>query len=130
MNVAHEAACTVAALIHLAAVGVEDAVIEVRSGCVRRLYYQQLVEPDTEVAMRQLADGCRLKTQRLAGGIDDHEVVARALHFCELESHVALGEWRDAPGIQGIELLRRYTRLDDDRLVTWQSTPLLACFVV
>ncbi len=91
MHVAHEAARAVAALADFAAVGVEDPVVKVGIRMPRRLDYQHLVEADPGMAVGQPADGRRSRDHRRAGGVDDDEVVARAVHLGETDSHEASG---------------------------------------
>jgi hypothetical protein len=83
----HEAARAVAALLDLAAVGVEDAVAEVRVRAARALDHQDLVAADAEVAIGDFADLLSGKRKRLIRAIDDDEVVPRPLHLGEGELH-------------------------------------------
>ncbi len=50
-----EAAHAVAALLHLAAIGVEDAVVDVRAGSTCRFEHQRLVEADAGMTGGQRA---------------------------------------------------------------------------
>ena len=54
MHELDEAACAIAALLHLAAVGVEDAVAKIRAGRLRALDDQDLVAAHAAVAVRDL----------------------------------------------------------------------------
>src|SRR6185503_8544183 len=80
----HEAARAVAALLDLPAVGIEDAVAKVRAAGVGRFDHQDLVAADAEVAVGDLPQLGSVEPERLAGAIENHEIVPRALH---------LGEW-------------------------------------
>ena len=77
----------VAAHLHLTAVSVEDAVVEVLVRIIRGLHHEQLVEADAEVPVREAPDELRVEEDLLGYGVDDHEVVAEAVHFGELKSH-------------------------------------------
>ena len=87
---AHEAACAVAALFDLAAVGVEDAVAEIDVGAGRRLDHQQLITADAAVAVGDRLDARGGEIDRRARGVDDDEVVAQAVHLGEAQFHLAV----------------------------------------
>ncbi|PRD25208.1 UNVERIFIED_CONTAM: ammonium transporter [Trichonephila clavipes] len=78
---AGEAARTVAALLHLGAVGVEDAVAEIDVRMARRLDDQQLVETDAGVAIAPLLGMLGLHVGVLADQVEDHEVIAQTVHL-------------------------------------------------
>ncbi|MNO46854.1 hypothetical protein D3C76_371460 [compost metagenome] len=92
---AGEAARTVAALLHLGAVGVEDAVAEIEVGVARRLDDQQLVEADAGVAVAPHLYVARLDMGVLADQVEDHEVIAQAMHLGEAQQHrlASLSQW-------------------------------------
>ena len=92
MHEAHEAARAVAALFDLAAVGVEDAVAEIDVGARGGLDHQQLVAADAEVAVGDRLHARRAQVDRRAGGVDDDEVVAEAVHLGEAQFHRFLPE--------------------------------------
>ena len=79
----------VAALLHLAAVGVEDAVVNMSAGAARRLQNHGLVETDALVAVGELAPLRRGRQAAVARCFEDDDVIARAMHFGELELHGA-----------------------------------------
>ncbi len=81
---AGEAARAVAALRHFAAVGIEDTIVEIEIGIVRRLDDQQLIETDPQMAIRQPANQLRREKDVLRHGIHNHEIVAESVHFGEL----------------------------------------------
>jgi hypothetical protein len=83
----HAATRAVAALLHLAAVGVEDTVTKVRAGDARPLQHQDLVAAHAEVAIRDASQLLAGKGKRLLRGVDDDEVVARAVHLGECKLH-------------------------------------------
>jgi hypothetical protein len=87
---AHEAARAVAALLDLAAVGVEDPVDEVHVGAVGRLDQQHLVGAHAEVAIRERAPLRLGQRHALAHAVEHDEVVARALHLGEPQPHPAI----------------------------------------
>ena len=84
---AGKAARAVAAVLHLAAVGVEDPVAKIHVRLARRLYQQQLIEADPEMAVGQLADLLVPQVGALGDQIDHHEVVAQAVHLGEVQQH-------------------------------------------
>src|SRR6185437_12240163 len=81
-----DAAGTIAALLHLHAIGVEDAVVHGGVGSPGRLQDERLVEPDAGVAVREAADE-RAVERGAGGGIEHGEVVAEPVHLGELEAH-------------------------------------------
>ncbi|CAM2170255.1 hypothetical protein BO443_10091 [Burkholderia orbicola] len=84
----HETACAVAAVFDLAAVAIEDPVLEIRAVDGRFLDQQQLVGADAEVAVGECAHlrfGERRQRARVA--VEHDEVVARAVHLGEREFH-------------------------------------------
>src|SRR3954447_26696999 len=97
----HEAARAVAALLHLAAVGVEDAVAEV-AVAVARLDYEDLVAADAEVPVRDALELRARQAEWLLGCIDDHKIVARAVHLGERQLHASAKAvnriWLPLPG--------------------------------
>src|SRR5262245_3331662 len=88
--VAHEpdeASGAVAALLDLAAVGVEDPVTEVHSGRARPLDDQDLVAADAEVAVGEAPQRRLVELDPLRDAVEHHEVVADAVHLREPELH-------------------------------------------
>jgi hypothetical protein len=89
---ADETARTVAALLDLAAVGVEDAITEIAlrgSGSGRLLDQQDLVAADAEMAIRKLPQALGTKVEALAHAVEDDEIVAQSVHFGKAEFHEA-----------------------------------------
>ncbi len=84
---AREAARAVAALLDLAAVGVEDAVAEIVTRVARPLHQQHLVAADAEVAVGEGACLRGREVDRLAHAVQHDEVVALALHLREADPH-------------------------------------------
>ncbi len=84
---AGEAARTVAALLDLGTVGIEDAVAEIHFRVVRRLDDQQLVEADAGVAVTPLLGVLGLNVRVLADQVEDHEVVAQPMHLGKTQQH-------------------------------------------
>ena len=91
MHEAHEAARAVAALLDLAAVGVEDAVAEVDVGAAGFLDQQDLVAADAEMAVGDAAALFGRERDGLADAVEHDEVVAEAVHFGEFQFHALLG---------------------------------------
>jgi hypothetical protein len=82
-----EAARAVAAVLHLAAIVVEDAIAEIDIGPRRALDQQQLVCAHAKVA---IGDGAPLLGREVDRGLDavEHDkVVARAVHLGEVQFH-------------------------------------------
>ncbi len=78
-----EAARAVAALLDLAAVGVEDPVAEVDVGPGRRLDHQHLVAADAEAPVGEAAQLVAREIHALAHAVEHDEVVAEAVHLGE-----------------------------------------------
>ena len=90
MNFAHGLFIAIAALLHLVAVGVEDAVVDDGAVAPRLLEHQRLVEADAGVPVGEGAQ--RFRRGRAAGRcVEDDEVVAQAVHLGEGELHA--GPW-------------------------------------
>ncbi len=87
MDELHEAARAVAALLDLAAVGVEDPVAEVGRGVARLLDHQNLIAADAAVP---LGDSPQLLARQGKGflrKVENDKIVARAVHFGESQLH-------------------------------------------
>ena len=82
-----DAARPVAALLDLAAVGIEDAVVDRGARPGRRLQHQRLVEADAGVAVGQPSPGGGVGQGRRVRRIHDDEVVAESVHLGEVEAH-------------------------------------------
>src|SRR5690606_15915197 len=68
-----ETAGTIAALLHLTAICIEDAIVEVEFRVIGRLHQQQLIKTDPEVAIRQLLDVVISEKHLLGDTIHHHE---------------------------------------------------------
>ncbi|CDQ09638.1 protein of unknown function [Acidithiobacillus ferrivorans] len=85
---AHEdgkAAGAVAALRHLSAVRIKDAVPEITIGGRRGLYEQNLIATDAEVAVGYGSDGLGAQLDPLTNAIENDEIVTQALHLGEAQ---------------------------------------------
>jgi hypothetical protein len=82
-----EGARAVAALLHFATVGVENAIAEIATGVGRLFHQQDLVGADAEAAVAQQAPLRRREVDLLGDAVDDDEVIAGAVHFGEFEFH-------------------------------------------
>jgi hypothetical protein len=89
MDEAHEAARAVAALLDLAAVGVEDAVAEIDARRRAALDDQDLVAADAEMAVGEKARLGRRRHEVLADRVEHDEIVAEAMHFGKTNTHRA-----------------------------------------
>jgi hypothetical protein len=85
---AHEAPGAIAALLHLAVVGVENAVAEIGAGGARWLHQQDLVTADAEMPVCEPPQLRRGKRQVLADAVQHDEIVAGSLHLGELQLHL------------------------------------------
>jgi hypothetical protein len=82
-----EGARAVATLLDFAPVSIVDTVAEIDAGRARSLNDQHLVGADTEAAIGQLLPLLGGEIDVLVNGVDDHEVIAGAMHFGEFEFH-------------------------------------------
>jgi hypothetical protein len=90
---AHKARKTtraIAALLHLGAICIKNAIAKIDIGGFWRLYHQQLVKPHAEMTVGELADLLWSQPQALADQINHHEIVAEAVHLGELQTHCGL----------------------------------------
>ena len=87
MQKIRDATGAVAALPGFPAIGIENAVANVRSGLAGGLDQQQLIAADTEVPIREKADLLACQLHGLFQGIDDDEVIAETMHLCEIKFH-------------------------------------------
>src|SRR6267378_2487647 len=83
----HEAARAVAALLDLAAVGVEDAVAEVHAASLRPLNHEDLVATDSQMSIRDLFQLLFIEIECRRGRIQYHEIVAGSLHLGKRKLH-------------------------------------------
>ena len=79
---ARDATGPVAALLDLAAIGVEDPVIGSRSRLAGRLEHEGLVEADAREPVGEAAEDLR-RRRTACRGIEDDEVVAESMHLRE-----------------------------------------------
>ena len=93
---ARKAARAIAALLDLAAVAVEDPIAEIGAGEFRPFDQQQLVEANAEVTIAKALDQRRVGRKGLVDPVDDHKVIAKAVHFGETQVHVGLKQENDA----------------------------------
>ena len=98
MHESHEAARAVAALLDLAAVGIEYAVAEIDIGPRRFFHQQDLVAANAAVAVGEPARLGGRQINVLAHRIDDNEVVAEAMHLGETDFHAGFSA---PPGLIG-----------------------------
>ena len=90
MNETYEAARAVAALLDLAAIGIEDAVAKIDARLAGRVDQQNLVAADAEMTVGQIAQLLRGQRNLLADAVEDNEIVAQTVHFREFEFHCLL----------------------------------------
>ena len=81
IKIVAEAAGAVAAVFHLAAVGVEDAIDEVMARVAGGLDNQQLVEADAAMAVGPGADLGRRPGEGPVAAIQHHKVITQPVHF-------------------------------------------------
>jgi hypothetical protein len=81
MDKAHKAARAIAALLHLAAIGIEYAVTEIRLWVRSIFHQQQLIAADTKVTICNTTDLLGIEADALIYSIKHDKVVTQALHF-------------------------------------------------
>ena len=91
-NKTGKAARAVAALLHFAAVGIENAVAEIGIGRRGFFHQQKLVETDTRVPVRPRGNRRGGRIEGLRNAVDHDKVVAQAVHFGEFQrgGHIRL----------------------------------------
>ncbi len=82
-----DASCTVAALLDLIPVGIEDPIEDGGVGPSGSLQDQGLVEPDTDVAVREAPELFRGRERPAGRSVEDDEVVANSVHLREVDPH-------------------------------------------
>ena len=92
-NEVHEAARAIAALLDLAAVGIEDAVAKIDAGLCRLLDDQNLVAADAEVTIGDAPDLAGVEHDGLGDRVENNEIVTQSLHLGEANAcvHGAVG---------------------------------------
>ena len=88
--IAHEtrkAPRSVTALLHLIAIGIEDAIDEVDVGRIGRLDHQNLIGADTEMPIGKQTLLRRAQGERLTGCVEHPTIVARAMHLGKPQFH-------------------------------------------
>src|SRR5690606_21126274 len=91
-SLAHEAgkaARTVAAVFHLAAIAVENAIAEVHVRLVGCFHHKNLVAANAEVAIGNQAQPFRAELHRLGQPVDHDKVIAKPVHLGESQTHAA-----------------------------------------
>ena len=83
MHETYKATCTVAALFHLAPVGIENKVTKIRLFIVRFLDQQDLITAYANMPISQQSQLLRLQINILSHAVNNHKVVTRAVHFGE-----------------------------------------------
>ena len=90
MHKTHETAGAIAALLHLAAIGIEDSIAEIDVR-LRRLFNQKnLVATHAKMAISQITQLLRRERYVLTNSIQNNEIVAQTMHFREFELHKPL----------------------------------------
>lgn len=78
-----KAARAIAAMLHLAAVAVKNAVGKIRLRIGRGFDNQQLVKTHAGMAIGQCGNALDRPVKRRARGIQHHEIIAQAVHLGE-----------------------------------------------
>jgi hypothetical protein len=86
-DIAHKAACPIAALFYFAAVGVVDHILKIGFGDWAGPNAQNLIRPDTKVTIGQKAVLLLAQVQATPCLVKDNKVVSSPLHFGERHSH-------------------------------------------
>ncbi len=87
MDETHEATRAVAALLDLAAVGVEDPIAEIDAWLPSPLNEQNLVAANAEMAVSQQAQLLLPQFDRLAHAVEHDKVVAESVHLDKCQFH-------------------------------------------
>src|ERR1700728_2517099 len=82
-----DAARTVAALLDLVAVAVEDPVEECAVRAPRRFQHQRLIETDAGAAVGERAHPLTREQPARRGRLEDREVVSDSVHLREIDAH-------------------------------------------
>ena len=88
LEVTGHAARAVAAVSDLAAVGIEDPIAGRDAVTLRRLEQEDLIAADAEPPIGQPAHLCGVDIDGMGQTIQQHEVVAEAVHLGERDLHV------------------------------------------
>jgi hypothetical protein len=78
---ASKTAGSIAALLHLAPIGIEDAIIKIGCWRPRHSHQQQLITAHPKVTIGDSVNLFRLKFHTLGDTIDDYKVIAQTLHL-------------------------------------------------
>ena len=84
---AHKAACTIATVFDLAAIGIKNPVAKISLGMARRIDQQYLVTANSKLTVRKCTRTLRGQLNGLTNAIQHDKVVACAMHFCEVPDH-------------------------------------------
>src|SRR5580692_11930331 len=86
-----DTAHAIAALLDLAAVGIEDPVESTARGIAGSFDHQRLIEADAGAPVRERAqrDGIEAGLWRRGWRVEDEEIVAETLHLHKLDPHAA-----------------------------------------
>src|SRR5690554_3701244 len=87
MHEAHKATGTVAAMLNLSTIGIEDAIAEVSFRVRRGFHQKNLVGTDAEMPVCQRARPLGGHRDGLAHAVENDKVVAGAVHFGEGPHH-------------------------------------------
>jgi hypothetical protein len=87
MHKAGEAARTVAALLDLATIAIEDAIAEIDVGARARFDQQHLVAANAAMAIGQEAQLLGCQFERLANPVEHDKVIAEAMHLGKCQFH-------------------------------------------
>lgn len=83
MHVLGETSGSIATVLYLLAVSIEDSVIKIDIGAAWRFDLQKLIETDSEMPVCQLSYLFCSQLHPVGDLVQDQEVIAQALHFGE-----------------------------------------------
>src|ERR1022692_943920 len=108
-NKSHKAARAVAALLDLAAVGVENPIAEIDVGTVGIFHEQNLIAAHAEAAVSQTLQLRSAQVDPLRDAVKHDEIVAQALHLGEFKSHAGSAAlyWRRSGRQRNISATRK-----------------------
>jgi hypothetical protein len=105
VHVSHQAACAIAALLDLAAIGIEDAVIEISVGSACALDLQDLVTSHTEMAIGEEAKLIETQLDRIIDRVEHDKIVSQPLHFRELQIHARADSGAAAESVTALSMM-------------------------
>ncbi len=80
MHIAHKTPRSIAALLNLTTIGIENAIAEIRL-TLRLLNQQNLITTNAEMSVCQSANLLPIKIDRLLDTVQHYKIISQTLHF-------------------------------------------------